>query len=584
MVKPFISVMLACLLVTNSVNADNSDTEWSVFGGNHLHQRHSPLTQVTPQNVHDLEVAWQYNSGINASFQATPIVKDAVMYVSLPFNDVLALDAKNGELIWRYQHDRIETREMCCGPANRGVAVADGRVFMGTVDGRLIALDAQTGARLWDKDVTQGNSGIQEDIASLAGEAKGNVSGASGAGLNMAPMVYNGQVIIGITGVGYGLHLDSPDPDAPLGAVVGIAGKYGRRGFLAAYDVETGEQSWQFDTIPEQGWEGDFVATTPDGETLPRDINAEKAAMQKYPDAWRYGGGSAWSTPAIDHETDTLFFGTGNPSPQMEGSSRPGDNLYTSSLVALDAHTGQIKWYFQQVPHDMWGYDVASPPVLFDVNLDGQKIPAVGQAGKTGWFYVINRTSGKLIFKSDAYVPQQNMFQSPSEAGTIIYPGVLGGSNWSPVALDAERRRVFIAGIHWPINYSLHQLPEKDGKPGLKYSSMAPLDTDERYGLLSAIDIDTGELVWQHKTANPLLGGVLSTSTGLVFSGEGSGELFAVDATTGDKVWTGTSAAGVNAPPISYELDGKQYIAVVSGGNKLFGYQSGDIIKVWALP
>lgn len=584
MVKPFMSVMLSCLLVTNLAIAHNSDTEWSVFGGNDLHQRHSPLTQITPQNVGELEVAWQFNSGINATFQATPIVKDAVMYVSLPFNDVVALDAKNGEQIWRYQHDRIKTREMCCGPANRGVAVADGRVFMGTVDGRLIALDAQTGTKVWDKDVTQGNSGIQEDIASLAGETEGEVSGASGAGLNMAPMVYNGKVIIGITGVGYGLHLDSPDPDAPLGAVVGIAGKYGRRGFLAAYDVETGEQSWQFDTIPEQGWEGDFVATTPDGEALPRDLKAEKASTEKYPDAWRYGGGSAWSTPAIDHETDTLFFGTGNPSPQMEGSSRPGDNLYTSSLVALDANTGQIKWYFQQVPHDMWGYDVASPPVLFDVNIEGQQIAAVGQAGKTGWFYVVNRTSGKLIFKSDAYVPQQNMFQPPSEAGTIIYPGVLGGANWSPVALDAQRRQVFIAGIHWPVNYSLHQLPEKDGKPGLRYSSMAPLDTDERYGLLSAIDIDTGELVWQHKTVNPLLGGVMSTATGLVFSGEGSGELFAVDATTGEKVWTGSSQAGVNAPPISYEIDGKQYIAVVSGGNKLFGYQSGDIIKAWALP
>lgn len=584
MVKPFMSVMLSCLLVTNLAIAQNSDTEWSVFGGNDLHQRHSPLTQITPQNVGDLEVAWQFNSGINATFQATPIVKDAVMYVSLPFNDVVALDAKNGEQIWRYQHDRIKTREMCCGPANRGVAVADGRVFMGTVDGRLIALDTQTGTKVWDKDVTQGNSGIQEDIASLAGETEGEVSGASGAGLNMAPMVYNGKVIIGITGVGYGLHLDSPDPDAPLGAVVGIAGKYGRRGFLAAYDVETGEQSWQFDTIPEQGWEGGFVATTPDGEVLPRDLKAEKASTEKYPDAWRYGGGSAWSTPAIDHETDTLFFGTGNPSPQMEGSSRPGDNLYTSSLVALDANTGQIKWYFQQVPHDMWGYDVASPPVLFDVNIEGQQIAAVGQAGKTGWFYVVNRTSGKLIFKSDAYVPQQNMFQPPSEAGTIIYPGVLGGANWSPVALDAQRRQVFIAGIHWPINYSLHQLPEKDGKPGLRYSSMAPLDTDERYGLLSAIDIDTGELVWQHKTVNPLLGGVMSTATGLVFSGEGSGELFAVEATTGEKVWTGLSQAGVNAPPISYEIDGKQYIAVVSGGNKLFGYQSGDIIKAWALP
>jgi glucose dehydrogenase len=252
--------------------------------------------------------------------------------------------------------------------------------------------------------------------------------------------------------------------------------------------------------------------------------------------------------------------------------------------VALDANTGEIKWFFQQVPHDMWGYDVASPPVLYDVQRDGESIPAVGQAGKTGWFYVLNRHTGELLFKSDAYVPQQNMFQSPSDEGTVIYPGVLGGANWSPVSLDAERRLVFIAGIHWPVSYSLHHLEGKNGKPGIQYSSMSPLDTDERYGLLSAIDIDTGKLVWQHKTANPLLGGVLSTASGLVFSGEGDGQLFALNAETGEKLWSEETQAGVNAPPVSYRIDGKQYIAVTVGGNKLFGYKSGDIIKAWALP
>ncbi|MTI64604.1 PQQ-binding-like beta-propeller repeat protein [Methylophaga sp.] len=574
---------LSSVLMITACSVDTQE-EWPLFGGNELHQRHSPLTQITPDNVNELEPAWEFHSGIEATFQATPIVKNGVMYVSLPFNDVVALDAASGERLWRYQHDWDETRNMCCGPANRGVAVSQGRVFMGTVDGRLIALDAQTGAKLWDEDVTKGKSGIREDISILAGDTEGEVSGTSGAGLNMAPMVYKGKVIIGITGVGYGLHLDSPDPNAPLGAVVGIAGKYGRRGFLAAYDIETGEQAWQFDTIPEQGWEGDFVETTPDGEILPRDIEAEKAAADDYADAWRYGGGSAWSTPAIDHDTDTLYFGTGNPSPQMEGSSRPGDNLYTSSLVALDATTGELKWYFQQVPHDMWGYDVASPPVLFDVRRDGESIPAVGQAGKTGWFYVLNRHTGELIFKSEAYVPQQNMFQSPSKAGTVIYPGVLGGSNWSPVSLDPERRLVFIAGIHWPVTYSLHQLEGKNGEAGVQYSSMSPVNTEERYGLLSAINIDTGELVWQHKTPDPLLGGVLSTASGLVFSGEGSGELFALDSESGKKLWSASTEAGVNAPPISYQIGGKQYVAVVAGGNKLFGFKGGDALKVWALP
>ncbi|HEC72743.1 MAG TPA: pyrrolo-quinoline quinone [Methylophaga aminisulfidivorans] len=576
-------MVFSCFLVI-SLAACADDQQWPLFGGDTLHQRHSPLEQVTVANVKALKPAWQYQSGVKGSFQATPIVKNDVMYLSLPFNDVVALNAKNGTVIWRYEYDRITTREMCCGPANRGVAVADGRVFMGTVDGRLISLDAKTGDKLWDKDITLGQNGIQEKLSTIAGESLGEVSGTSGAGLNMAPMVYNGQVIIGITGVGYGLHLESANPDAPLGAVVGIAGKYGRRGFLAAYDMKSGEQLWQFDTIPSQGWEGRYSAKTPSGEVLPRDIKAEKANAAKFADAWRYGGGSAWSTPAIDHDTDTLFFGTGNPSPQMEGSSRPGDNLYTSSLVALDANSGEVKWFFQQVPHDLWGYDVASPPVLFTVKKAGKSIKAVGQAGKTGWFYVLNRETGKLIFKSDAFVPQQNMFQAPTKEGKIIFPGVLGGSNWSPVSVDESRRLVFIAGIHWPINYSLHQLDSTEGKPGIKYSSMSPLDNDERYGLLTAINLDTGHIVWQHKTQSPLLGGVLSTQSGVVLTGEGEGRLLALDANTGDVLWQGKSEAGVNAPPISYEIDNKQYIAVASGGNTLFGYPGGDFLKVWALP
>lgn len=575
-----------CIVVIFSlvaVQAHAEDNQWPVFGGNQWHQRHSPLTQINQDTIQNLQPAWQYQSGVKATFQATPIVKDKVMYLSLPFNDVVALDAKTGQQIWRYHHERIISREMCCGPANRGVAVDEFRVYMGTVDGRLIALDRQTGKLVWDRDVTMGESGIQEDINTLGDETKGTVSGKSGAGINMAPMVYKGQVIIGITGVGYGLHIDSPDVNAPLGAVVGIAGEYGRRGFLAAYDADTGSPLWQFDTIPERNWEGEFVTTTPAGETLPRDINKEKAMLAAHPDAWRYGGGSAWSTPAIDVDTDTLFFGTGNPSPQMEDSSRPGDNLYTSSIVALDAMTGKVKWYFQQVPHDLWGYDVASPPVLFTVGKGGKQIKALGQAGKTGWFYVLNRNTGKLLFRSEAYVPQQNMFKLPSEEGTVIYPGVLGGSNWSPVSVDQQRGLAFIAGIHWPISYRLHQMDASDGESGVKYSSMSPMNDVEHYGLLTAMDINTGQIVWQHKTPNPLLGGVLSTAAGLVFTGEGDGRLLAFDVVSGELLWQGHSEAGVNAPPISYEIDGKQYIAVASGGNKLFGYTTGDYMKVWAL-
>ncbi|WP_275269886.1 pyrroloquinoline quinone-dependent dehydrogenase [Limnobacter sp. P1] len=565
-----------------------SGKEWPVFGGNWDHQRHSPSTQITPGNVGQLDLAWEFDTGVSSSFQATPIVVNGIMFVSLPFNHVVALKADTGKLLWRYTHDRIKDRPMCCGPANRGVAVSDGKVFMGTVDSRLLALDARTGQKLWDIDVTKGEQGVQEDAATLGSQldtqgGKLEVSGASGAGINMAPMVFDGKVIVGITGVGYGLHLDSPDPDAPLGAVVGIAGNYGRRGFMAAYDVNTGAMAWKFDTVPDQGWEGKFTKATFDGVVLPRNIEEEKAKAAQYPDAWKFGGGSAWSTPAIDRDNGILYFGTGNPSPQMEGSSRPGDNLYTASLVALDVRTGKLKWFYQQVPHDMWGYDVASPPVLFTTRHEGKAVKAVGQAGKTGWFYVHNRITGELLFKSEAFVPQHNMFTLPTEQGNVIYPGVIGGSNWSPVSVDEQRRMVFIAGIHWPVKYQLHELKAKGNKPALKYSSMSPIEDGEKYGLLSAIHLDTGKLVWQHKVNAPLIGGVLSTQTGLVFSGEGSGEFFALDSSTGKRVWQHNNSAGVNAPPIAYEVSGKQFLAVAVGGNKLFGFKQGQTIKAWAL-
>lgn len=588
--SPLSSTMLltGLVLASSTVHAN----EWPVFGGNWNHQRYTESAQINAGNVNQLAPAWEFDTGIASSFQATPIVVDGIMYVSLPFNHVVALQADTGKQLWRYTHARFKDRAMCCGPANRGVAVSEGKVFMGTVDSRLLALDAKTGKVLWDVDVTLGEQGIQENAASLGNQLSGQldkqggkleVSGASGAGINMAPMVFDGKVIVGITGVGYGLHLDSPDPDAPLGAVVGIAGNYGRRGFMAAFDVNTGKLAWKFDTVPEKGWEGNFTKVTADGVVLPRNIEQEKAAAAKYPDAWQFGGGSAWSTPAIDRENGILYFGTGNPSPQMEGSSRPGDNLYTASLVALDVRTGALKWHYQQVPHDQWGYDVASPPVLFTTRHKGTQTPAVGQAGKTGWFYVHNRITGELLFKSEAFVPQHNMFTLPTEAGNVIYPGVIGGSNWSPVSVDEKRRMIFIAGIHWPVKYQLHELKAKGSKPALKYSSMSPIEDGEKYGLLSAIHLDTGKLLWQHKVNAPLIGGVLSTASGLVFSGEGSGEFFALNAQNGKRVWQQGNSAGVNAPPISYEINGKQFLAVAVGGNKLFGFKQGQTVKAWAL-
>ncbi|HQN65825.1 MAG TPA: PQQ-binding-like beta-propeller repeat protein [Methylophilus sp.] len=559
-------------------------SDWPSYGKNYGGQRFANATQINTSNVKQLTRAWKFNSGIMASFQATPIVVDGVMYVALPFNHVVALNAVTGQEIWRYQHNRRKGWAMCCGPANRGVAVSGGKVFIGTVDARLVALDAATGKKLWDIDVveagvtTEGQDSLNKDDPNSVRK----VTGGTGIGIAMAPVVYKGKVIVGITGVGYGLHIDNPREDAPLGAVIGVTGRYGRPGFLAAFDINDGKRVWQFDTIPGKGWEGNFAEAV-DGEIkLNRDIASEKASLDKFPDAARFGGGSAWSTPAIDTATDTLYFGTGNPSPQMNDISRPGDNLYTVSLVALDVNTGERKWHYQQVPHDLWGYDLASPPVLFDYMQDGKRIAAVGQASKTGWFYIHDRATGKLLRKSQPFVPQQNMFAKATFEGTVIYPGILGGSNWSPVSLDEARQRVFVAAIHAPIRYTLHESPAKNGQPTIRYAASEPTD-DPRWGVLSAIDLKTGKVAWQNKLPQPLMGGVLATAGGLLFVGEGNGNFNAYDSQTGQLLWQDKSDFGVNAPPISYTINGQQYIAVASGGNSILGYKQGDAVLVYKL-
>ena len=569
---------------TNRI-ANAAISEWPSFGRDYSNQRFSPARQINRNNVKNLTTAWQYKSGVTASFQTTPIVADGVMYLSLPYNHVVALDAKTGKQLWRYEHQRRKGWKMCCGPANRGVAVGYGKVFMGTVDARLIALDAKTGKVIWDIDAVDAAVATegQESLNSNDPNRLAKVTGGTGIGIAMAPVVYKGKVIVGITGVGYGLHIDNPREDAPLGAVIGVAGLYSRRGFLAAFDVQTGKRIWQFDTIPAQGWEGDFRPTTPDGVPLNRDIAAEKFNIVSHLDAWRYGGGSAWSTPAIDPERGMLYFGTGNPSPQMNDISRPGDNLFTVSLIALDADNGKLRWFYQQVPHDVWGYDLASPPVLFNLWREGKSIAAVGQASKTGWFYVHDRNTGKLLLKSEAFVPQSNLFAKATPEGTRLYPGILGGANWSPAAIDETSQHAYVAGIHAPIIYTSHETPARDGKPAIRYVSSEPTE-EARWGLLSSIDLTSGKILWQQKTGQPLIGGVLATAGGLLFTGEGNGNFNAYDATNGALLWQTKADAGVNAPPISYEIDGVQYIAVAAGGNSIFGYKQGDNIMVYALP
>lgn len=575
------TVLLACLLSACASHSPPPLAEasgWSLHGQNLAGQRHAPQTQITPDNVGQLELKWAWSSGITATYQTTPVVVDGVMYVSLPGSHVAAIDARRGTELWRHRHVP-RGGKLCCGPANRGVAVEGDTVYVGTVDGRLIALDRASGALRWDVTVAD-YAGAKEATGQLDREdalSKVGATGETGVGIGAAPIVHQGRVFIGINGVGYGLH-----PDQGL-AVVGVSGRYGRPGLMAAFDARSGQRLWQFD-ITGPGWEGDYRETTPDGLPLNRDLAAERAAAPAARESWRYGGGSIYASPVIDEAQGLLIFGTGNPSPQMADSSRPGDNRHTSSLVALELATGRLRWAHQQIPHDRWGYDVASPPVLVEARgPQGERIPALAQASKLGWVYVHDRRDGRPLLRSEAFVPQRNLFTPPQPGeGVVVAPGIAGGANWSPSSWDPVRELFFVGALHLPTRYTAHTVQRPDGSV-LRYASAQ--DTPERGGTLSAIDLGAGgRLRWQLKTAEPLIGGVLSTASGLLFSGIGGGEFAAFDSRDGRKLWSHRATAGVNAPPVSFMLDGRQHIAVAAGGNALFGLAQGDVLLVFALP
>jgi PQQ-dependent dehydrogenase (methanol/ethanol family) len=570
-------LLLLLIVAPLPLAAQGLGREWPLHGHDAAGQRHSPLTQVDTLTVRRLVPKWTWHSGVSATFQATPIVVDGIMYVSLPFSSVAALDAATGAERWRYTH-RSRREQLCCGPANRGVAVAQGLVYVGTVDGRLVALDAATGTVRWDVTVAE-YTGTTEAASTLRRDdplAAVGATGSTGVGISAAPIVFDGKVFVGIAGVGYGLH-----PDQGL-AVVGVAGRYGRPGLMAAFDAATGRPVWRFD-VTGPGWEGRFAPRLAQGESLQRDVRAERAAAPRFREAWRYGGGSIYASAVVDSARGLLIFGTGNPSPQMADASRPGDNLYTSSLVALDVRTGRRVWHYQQVPHDRWGYDVASSPVLLDLVHAGRRVPAVAQASKMGWVFVHDRRDGRLLFRSEPFVPQRNLFTPPQPgAGVVVAPGIAGGANWSPSSYDPARRFLLVAALHLPTRYVAHEVPRPDGSV-LQYASTQ--DGDERWGTLTAVDLGRGgRVAWQVRTEEPLIGGVLTTAGGLTFSGAGRRRIAAFATSDGRRLWEYVCDANVNAPPVSYETGGRQFVAVAAGGNALFGFPQGDAVVAFGLP
>lgn len=574
------SRLLSCLLLSlATIAAQAADVAWSMHGLDPQSTRHSPLADIHRGNVAQLTQAWTYRSGVKGSFQATPVVVDGRMYVALPGSHVVALDARTGQEIWRYRHQTRPGFKPCCGPANRGVAVADGKVLLGALDARLLALDAATGQVLWEADVARQ---VDADVPSTAmatsmsevvkpddALARQSITGAQGVGIGMAPLVAGRRVIVGTNGAGYGVHTE--------GAVIGAQDQRAPSAVMAAFDIDTGQPLWRF-RVTGPGWEGPMRGTTTDHLPAYRDIPRERRALMRHKDAWRHGGGSLYSTPAWDPARDWIFFGTGNPAPNMQGDSRPGDNLYTSSLVALDARNGRLVWYHQQVPHDLWGYDVASTPVLFDLERGGRTRPAVAQPSKLGWVYVYDRVSGQLLFRSDRFVPQSNFLARPTESGVVMAPGIAGGANWSPSAYDAASGVLVVPGIDMPTRYRSGVSPS-----GIPF--VATEFSDTRRGTLTALDLHNGgRMRWQRRLDEPAIGGVLSTAGGLLFTGIGDRLFAALDARTGDTLWQSKRSAGVNAPPITYRIGPHQYVAVAVGGNTLFGMPTGDELAVFRLP
>ncbi len=581
-------VLLACAAVPQAAeparqnHAESDQDNWLTYGHGFGNQRYSELTDINIDNVAKLKPAWIVQTGIVGTFPTNPLVVDGVMYISTPFNHVIALDAATGAEKWRYTH-KPSTDKLCCGSHNRGVAWGEGRLFMITADARLIALDAADGKPVWDIPVVDPMTGNDDDLAAIrhydpaAHKAFDQATRFAG---NMAPLVYDGKVFVGVSGTGYSAVLS--DAENTSASALGRAGvRDGLRAFLSAYSVKNGDLVWRWYSTAASGWEGDFVAKTAFDDALPRDIAAERANAAQYRDAWKTGGGSIYSTPSVDAAQGLIYFGTGNASPGYEDDKRPGDNLYTSSLIALDVATGKLRWHHQLVPHDLWGYDASSPPVLLDLKgPDQTPVPVLAAASKSGWMYVLNRLTGAPLLRSQPFVPQDStMFRRATAAGIDVLPGAAGGANWPPSAYSPQTGWVYVPASDAATHYQL----EKNAAG--KDVTVLSFNTDvKRAGTLSAINPADGKIQWQLKTGLPVMSGALATAGGVVFTGESNGDFIALDAKSGKRLWRFATGAGVNAPPVTYRVGGRQYVAVAAGGHALFKFPLGDAVIGFALP
>ncbi|MFL6662515.1 MAG: pyrroloquinoline quinone-dependent dehydrogenase [Rhizobacter sp.] len=521
--------------------ADKDSANFLLSNGNYAQTRFYPATQINTGNVSKLKPAFVFQTEVVESMETAPIVVDGVMYVTTAYNHLYALDAATGKEFWHYKHKQGPVTTYCCGPNNRGVAIMNDRVYMATLDARLLAFDAKTGKMLWNVDIADPELGYSE---------------------TMAPVAVDGKVLIGTNG-----------------------GEYGIRGFVKAYNANDGKLLWTFNTVPEKGHEGVWAANDATGRNMHRDIEAEKKKLAAGgSDFYKTLGGGVWMAPAVDRATKTVYFVVGNPSPDLYGDERPGDNLYTDSMVAVDLDSGAYKWHYQYVAHDVWDLDAASPVILTEAaGKDGRMRKVALHGGKTGHVYVHDRATGELIRYSEAMIPQENMWVLPTKEGARMLPGANGGVEWSPMAINPKLRMAYAANLHQPMTYHVEEAKYPGGKLWLG-GAFKVIPSEKQSGRLVAVNMDTGKVAWKFDTEQPLIGGVLATAGDLVFNGEGNGLFRAFDARTGKMLWEFQCGAGVNAPAVSYTVKGKQYIAVGAGGNTQIDFKRGNSVFVFALP
>ncbi len=518
--------------------------DWLMFGGNYEGWRFSPLDDINRDTVKNLQAAWIFQTGVPAQMQASPVVADGVMYLTAAYNKVFALNAATGNPIWKYDHPLPDDLRICCGPGNRGVALAGDKVIMATLDARVVALDRKTGEVVWNTEA--------DDYA-------------GGFSFTLAPLIVRDNVIVGIAG-----------------------GEYGIRGYIDAYDLATGQRKWRRYTVPDEG--------EPGVETWAGD-------------SYKNGGGPAWVTGSYDADLDLVYWATGNPAPDWNGDGREGDNLYTNSVLALAPDTGDVRWYFQFTPHDIWDYDGNTGIFLLDVMRSGEPVKALAQPNRNGYLYVLDRQNGTFLHGAQ-YVEQLNWATGLDENGRpqvdpryvpmedgnpeLICPGNVGGQNGSyAAAYSPLSKLIFVPTIEScgkmekARSIFIRGIPFWGGGPGQTQG-----DLGTAYGHVSAIDPTSGEVKWRYKDDWPMVGGALATAGGLVFTGNQQGYALGLDDQTGEVLWKFQTGSAVRGQPISYQAGGRQYVAVPSGAGGLVvdivgkypKTTPGSSVAVFALP